>query len=52
MDEVQYNVDGKQFMPGVIGMNNLGKTDWANCVIFMINSVKAIRKFYLLSDQF
>lgn len=52
MDEVEYNVDGKEFRPGVMGLNNLGKTDWATSVIYLINTVREIRRFFILRDCF
>ena len=39
IEDVQYNVDGKEYYPGVMGLNNLGKTDFASVVIYMLNAI-------------
>ena len=50
--DVEYNVDGKEFYPGVIGMNNLGKTDFANVVIYLLNGVREVRRFFVIAGGF
>lgn len=32
-----------------MGLNNLGRTDYASVVIYMLNAVKEIRHFFIVS---
>jgi U4/U6.U5 tri-snRNP-associated protein 2 len=45
-------MDGKEFYPGIIGMNNLGKTDYATSIIYLLNCIKPIRRYFLLNSVF
>ena len=52
MEDCEYNMDGKEFFPGVVGINNLGKTDYATSVIYLLNAIKEIRAYFLLNNDF
>ncbi|GFE54812.1 ubiquitin carboxyl-terminal protein [Babesia ovis] len=43
-------LDGTDFIPGCIGLNNLKKTDYFNVIIQAICSVASIRNYLLLLD--
>jgi len=43
-------LEGSQFMPGCVGLNNLKLTDFANSVIQLMARVKPLRDFCLLED--
>uniref|UniRef100_A0A0G4H6B8 USP domain-containing protein n=1 Tax=Chromera velia CCMP2878 TaxID=1169474 RepID=A0A0G4H6B8_9ALVE len=49
---VQYgkSLDGTDFLPGLIGLNNLGKTDFFNVVIQLLLQVTPVRNNLLLMD--
>jgi U4/U6.U5 tri-snRNP-associated protein 2 len=44
------NLDGKVYIPGCVGLNNLKSTDYINVVIQMIVRVRQIREFCLLGN--
>lgn len=44
------SLDGSQFMPGCVGLNNLKLTDFANSVIQLLARVQPLRDFCLLDD--
>lgn len=39
-------------MPGIVGMNNLGLTDYANSVLQLLNTIPSFRDYLLLHDKF
>ena len=45
------SLDGSQFMPGCVGLNNLKLTDFANCVVQLLARVRPLRDFCLLSSE-
>lgn len=47
---VARSLEGSQFMPGCVGLNNLKLTDFANSVIQLMARVKPLRDFCLLED--
>ena len=47
--KTKYSIVGKNYTPGIIGMNNLNGTDYANAVFQLLNVVKPLREFLLLS---
>lgn len=47
---VARSLEGSQFMPGCVGLNNLKLTDFANCVIQLLARVKPLRDQCLLTD--
>ena len=44
------SLEGTEFMPGCVGLNNLKLTDYANCVIQLLSRAKPLRDFCLLDD--
>ena len=52
MEDCEYNIDGKEFFPGVVGINNLGKTDYATSVFYLFNAIKEIRTYFLTNNDF
>ena len=44
------SLEGNEFMPGCVGLNNLKLTDFANCVIQLLSRAKPLRDHCLLSD--
>lgn len=38
-----------EYVPGFVGMNNLGKMDFANTVMLVINVVKEVREYFLIN---
>ena len=47
---VARSLEGNEFMPGCVGLNNLKLTDFANCVIQLLARAKPLRDFCLLND--
>ena len=45
---VARSLEGTEFMPGCVGLNNLKLTDYANCVIQLLSRAKPLRNFCLL----
>jgi U4/U6.U5 tri-snRNP-associated protein 2 len=41
-------LDGTEFYPGCVGLNNLKQTDFVNVVLQSLCRVKPLRDFYLL----
>ena len=48
---VARSLEGSQFMPGCVGLNNLKLTDFANSVIQLLARVKPLRDFCLLDSE-
>ena len=46
-----YNVDGKEYIPGVIGINNLKGTDYISAVLQVLNGVRPFRDFFRLRKE-
>lgn len=44
-------LNGSEFMPGLVGLNNLKKTDGISVIIHLLNRVKPIRNFLLSLDM-
>ena len=45
-------VDGSDYMPGLIGLNNIKNTDYVNVVVQSLARVPPIRDFFLLPDNY
>ena len=45
----RYNIDGKEYTPGIIGLNNLNGTDYANACFQLLNTLVPFRQFFLLT---
>ena len=41
-------VDGSDYMPGLIGLNNIKNTDYVNVVVQLLARIPPIRDFFLL----
>eukprot|EP00826_Nyctotherus_ovalis_P054387 TRINITY_DN7117_c0_g1_i11.p2 TRINITY_DN7117_c0_g1~~TRINITY_DN7117_c0_g1_i11.p2 ORF type:complete len:182 (-),score=53.10 TRINITY_DN7117_c0_g1_i11:670-1215(-) len=41
-------LEGEDFMPGLVGMNNLKQTDYVNVVLQIICAVKPLRDYFLV----
>ena len=39
----KYNIDGKEYTPGIIGLNNLNGTDYANACFQLLNTLVPFR---------
>jgi U4/U6.U5 tri-snRNP-associated protein 2 len=50
--KTKYNIDGKEYIPGIIGMNNLNGTDYANATFQLFNAIRPFREFFLLQESF
>lgn len=50
--EGRFNVDGKEYIPGIVGINNLKGTDYANSIFQLLNTVKPFRELFLLKPSF
>lgn len=46
--EARENLDGKVYVPGCVGLNNLKHTDFINVVVQLIMRVRPIREFCLV----
>jgi U4/U6.U5 tri-snRNP-associated protein 2 len=44
-------LEGKEYYPGCIGLNNIKKTDYVNVIIQSLCRVKDIRNFFLQYDD-
>ena len=47
---VARSLEGTEFTPGCVGLNNLKLTDYANCVIQLLSRAKPLRDFCLLDS--
>ena len=45
-------VDGSDYMPGLIGLNNIKNTDYVNVVVQSLARVPPIRDFFLLPENY
>ena len=45
------SLEGTQFMPGCVGLNNLKLTSFANSVIQLLARVKPLRNFCLIEEE-
>ena len=43
-------MEGEKFIPGNVGLNNLKKTDYINCIIQLVSRVNQLRTSCLKSD--
>ena len=50
--KLSVDVHGGTFLPGFIGMNNLGKTDYISTVILLLAHVKPLRDFFLRQENY
>jgi U4/U6.U5 tri-snRNP-associated protein 2 len=50
--KLSVDVHGGTFLPGFIGMNNLGKTDYISSTILSLAHVKPLRDFFLRPENY
>jgi U4/U6.U5 tri-snRNP-associated protein 2 len=43
-------IDGTEYMPGLVGLNNMKANDYANVIIQILARVQPIRNFFLILD--
>lgn len=46
-----YDLNGEQYYPGFVGLNNVGKNDYVNAVVQALVHVPAIRDYFLLQTE-
>ncbi len=47
--ELVRDLFGRRYLPGYVGLNNLNKTDYLNCVVQALGHVRPLRDFFLLA---
>lgn len=52
--KVQYShaLDGNDYLPGVLGLNNLTNSCWCNAVVQAILKVKPVRNFFIFKNNY
>eukprot|EP00808_Paulinella_micropora_P010538 g15362.t1 len=45
-------LDGTDYLPGVVGLNNIKNTDWLSVIVQALQYVKPLREFFLLEKNF
>ncbi|ORY71273.1 uncharacterized protein BCR38DRAFT_453864 [Pseudomassariella vexata] len=45
-----WTLDGKEYTPGYVGMNNIKENDYLNVVVQALSHVSPLRNFFLLED--
>lgn len=50
--ELVRDLFGRRYLPGYIGLNNLNKTDYVNCVVQALGHVRPLRDFFLLAPNY
>lgn len=43
---------GDEYLPGIMGMNVIGKTDYINVVVEALSQVNPIRDFFLIPSNY
>lgn len=51
IQKISRAIDGTEYIPGCIGLNNLKMTDYANVIIQSLCRVKDLRDFFLKYDE-
>jgi len=49
--ELVRDLFGRRYLPGYVGLNNLNKTDYLNCVVQALAHVRPLRDFFLLAPN-
>ncbi|KAK1247813.1 hypothetical protein MKX07_000701 [Trichoderma sp. CBMAI-0711] len=47
---VSWTLDGKEYTPGFVGMNNIKENDYLNVVVQALSHVSPLRNYFLLED--
>ena len=47
----RHGLDGKEFLTGTVGLNNLAESDYANCVLQCLTRVFPLRAFFLTREE-
>ena len=45
-------LDGTEYMPGLVGMNNMKANDYANVVVQILSRIQPVRDFFLEPDNY
>ena len=45
-------LDGQEYMPGLVGLNNMKANDYANVVVQVLTRIQPIRNFFLEPDNY
>uniref|UniRef100_A0A7S0R5S7 Ubiquitinyl hydrolase 1 n=1 Tax=Chlamydomonas leiostraca TaxID=1034604 RepID=A0A7S0R5S7_9CHLO len=45
-------LDGTEYMPGLVGLNNMKRNDYANVIIQVLARIAPIRDFFLIPDNY
>jgi U4/U6.U5 tri-snRNP-associated protein 2 len=49
-NHVSWTLDGKQYTPGFVGMNNIKENDYLNVIVQALSHVSPLRNYLLLED--
>lgn len=49
--ELVRDLFGRRYLPGYVGLNNLHKTDYLNCVVQALGHVRPLRDFFLMAPS-
>lgn len=50
VNHVSWTLDGKEYTPGFVGMNNIKENDYLNVVVQALSHVSPLRNYFLLED--
>jgi U4/U6.U5 tri-snRNP-associated protein 2 len=48
--QISWDLGGKKYVPGFVGMNNIKANDYLNAVIQLLSHVTPLRNFFMLED--
>ncbi|KAF5835880.1 hypothetical protein DUNSADRAFT_6693 [Dunaliella salina] len=46
------SLDGTEYMPGLVGLNNMKRHDYANTIVQILARIPAIRDFFLIPENY
>jgi len=44
-------LDGTDYLPGLVGLNNIKNTDWLNCVVQALVRIPSLRDFFIIESN-
>jgi U4/U6.U5 tri-snRNP-associated protein 2 len=44
-------LDGTDYLPGLVGLNNIKNTDWLNVIIQALNFIPSLRNFFIVDQS-